>query len=1381
MPESAGGDAVFAELNVESNAAQVAAEVNSSLQSMGQQAAATQSRFKQVAAGAQTAGQAAASIAKGGIGLVTFGGAALLAARRMGLLSGKAQDAADKLAKSRRELRSLLSVATAAPIALKLASAGLVAMATGAAMYASKLETATATQRALIGVSKQAASTVTAASREIAMATGQSFDAMSAAGYTLQSAGLRGKDALDALQVAGRAAQVGLGDAQTAASALTVALRAWGSTGESSASIMDKIHAAAKRGTAAASEYAGSLGQVAPMARELGVSAADTLGVVAELTKGNNSAAQSVTMLRGVFTQLIRPAAEAETALEGLGISISDVQQRVSADLVGGLVWLRAKLEEAGLSLSDMFGDVEGLNAVLQITGDNARDFAAAQQEVLHSTGGLNDAVDIVADTLQNRMGRAVGSLKDMMFSLGGVALPAVSTALNVVAAATRTVASNFEFFVGGGLLVVVTSAYVTIKRVITGTLATLVAKIKAATVAAGGLKAMLAGLALNPLVLGITAVVGAVSLLAWRLGEARKESKRFADAIEVAEARYEAENELLAAAVTTLEEYVRLKQAAADATANTPTLSVWEDLQSTADWSGNAQRELEQLMRFGPDVEQLAANFVEAESELQRFLRQHDVTEQQFRGRAAQQSRRLRALEPEYRALAGSVDVADTALRDYITAIQDEGLITGSTSALRGKVVEHLERQAKARVVTNELAKQGAKVAFEEAAAFAVQDERLYALTRTLQTQVAQGTKTAETAYVELAEAINAIPELKEMMLEADDSGALAGIANVGAALDQLPDSKTVTIHTNFTDPTLPRSIRMYHRNASWAARRAHAERTSEAPGRYEPGSNWIPTWLAEYNRKADPVAVDAYMERTYGTDAESDGDQSAVDPRADLIASWREAQQVKRRLEEYARTLGADIALLPDLARQAAQAGMNLSELPEDMMNALRQGVEDKLAEAARAANAELARGLMGLADTVIADQFAEALLGTPQQIQDAFDRLLQTATANGLLSESALSAAMKHLEQQIGDLKVLAARRGELAEMLREHQDKLRDLQRSHEQMEQRITSRMRVSIADTLTVEDASTVVKKMSDFRDRIVALSRRGFPPDLIAEVVQLGLSEGSAAAKQLLNMQDADLRQVVELNNQIRGLAGSIGKTTADLRYRVEIENTEKTVSQLRNYLEQTEAKMELLAGAIQTDFVNAVSDMLKLLDLPESMKKVLDGWLDVMALRLGKVADRIASAQERLDAARRAERSPVWHDARGGAHGGRPTLSDLEGYRRTAVYKPGDEQLNPMKQRWVYNPETGAVRYVPRARAGAPDLLPLVPRLATGGIVTAPTLAFLGERSRPEAVIPLDRAQAMGFGRSNGGIVIEHLHVETRDVDELREQLLRLEERYG
>lgn len=53
----------------------------------------------------------------------------------------------------------------------------------------------------------------------------------------------------------------------------------------------------------------------------------------------------------------------------------------------------------------------------------------------------------------------------------------------------------------------------------------------------------------------------------------------------------------------------------------------------------------------------------------------------------------------------------------------------------------------------------------------------------------------------------------------------------------------------------------------------------------------------------------------------------------------------------------------------------------------------------------------------------------------------------------------------------------------------------------------------------------------------------------------------------------------------------------------------------------------------------------------------------------------------------------------------------------------------------------------------------LPSIPRLAQGGIVTKPTLAMIGEGGESEAVVPLSKANKMGFG---GGGMSLHIHID-------------------
>lgn len=50
-------------------------------------------------------------------------------------------------------------------------------------------------------------------------------------------------------------------------------------------------------------------------------------------------------------------------------------------------------------------------------------------------------------------------------------------------------------------------------------------------------------------------------------------------------------------------------------------------------------------------------------------------------------------------------------------------------------------------------------------------------------------------------------------------------------------------------------------------------------------------------------------------------------------------------------------------------------------------------------------------------------------------------------------------------------------------------------------------------------------------------------------------------------------------------------------------------------------------------------------------------------------------------------------------------------------------------------------------------PNLIPKIPMLAEGGIVTRPTLAMVGEGGQPEAVVPLSKAGSFGFGGGGSG----------------------------
>lgn len=66
-------------------------------------------------------------------------------------------------------------------------------------------------------------------------------------------------------------------------------------------------------------------------------------------------------------------------------------------------------------------------------------------------------------------------------------------------------------------------------------------------------------------------------------------------------------------------------------------------------------------------------------------------------------------------------------------------------------------------------------------------------------------------------------------------------------------------------------------------------------------------------------------------------------------------------------------------------------------------------------------------------------------------------------------------------------------------------------------------------------------------------------------------------------------------------------------------------------------------------------------------------------------------------------------------------------------------------------------------------------IPGMATGGIVTAPTLALIGEGRGPEAVIPLERLGEFMGGGPSGGIHIANMTVVSNDPDDMLRKIER------
>ena len=204
---------------------------------------------------------------------------------------------------------------------------------------------------------------------------GKSSTELSGALYQIVSAGIDSADAIGVLEVAAKAAVAGVTDVETAADGLTTVLNAFKISSKDAGKVADVMFTVVKRGKTTFEELSASLFQVSPMAASAGIEFEEVAGALATITKQGVPTNVATTNLRAAILSIIKPTQDMKTALDAMGYASGEALID-ELGLAGAVSKLR---EQAGGSLEElgkMIGSVEGLQAVLTLTGENAATFA---------------------------------------------------------------------------------------------------------------------------------------------------------------------------------------------------------------------------------------------------------------------------------------------------------------------------------------------------------------------------------------------------------------------------------------------------------------------------------------------------------------------------------------------------------------------------------------------------------------------------------------------------------------------------------------------------------------------------------------------------------------------------------------------------------------------------------------------------------------------------------------------------------------------------------------------------------------------------------------------------------------------------------------------
>ncbi len=264
------------------------------------------------------------------------------------------------------------------------------------------------------------------------------------------SAGINAANALDVLDAAGILATAGATNLKIATDGLTTVINAFGIEATEGENVASAFFSAQKYGKTTVEELATSVGKIAPVMKNAGVSYQETLSMMAELTKNGINTAEATTYLKSAFSSLIKPSIDAEKVLRKYGVPVGAVEIE-SAGLAKTLNALNNVVVNHKNEVASAIPNVEGMTAVLSLSGKNLMDFNEILTNVNSDIGGsssLMQAFGIKTETAAFKMEKAKAEMKAVYLEMKENLYPIIQIVITSVTLFTNFMKNlTVEFF----------------------------------------------------------------------------------------------------------------------------------------------------------------------------------------------------------------------------------------------------------------------------------------------------------------------------------------------------------------------------------------------------------------------------------------------------------------------------------------------------------------------------------------------------------------------------------------------------------------------------------------------------------------------------------------------------------------------------------------------------------------------------------------------------------------------------------------------------------------------------------------------------------------------------------------------------------------------
>lgn len=325
-------------------------------------------------------------------------------------------------ADNRQFLRATKTVKTTIKNVAKL-SAGLATVAIGGGVQAVRrsmeFNKAMAEANTIARLGADDFAKLNAQIKELAKETGATTQELTSGLYQALSAGVPPENVIDFLRTSTKGAVAGVTTVDVAVDGLTSALNSYGMEAGKAGDVSDMFFETVRLGKTTFAELAGSIGQVAPLASQAGVSLDQLLAAYASLTKQGVKTEIATTQIRGAITALVKPSKDLETQLKATFGTASGTEVLARFGLQATLETLAQSTGNSTDALSKLFPEVRGLNGVLGLTGKNATTAALDLNFLGRATGATNTAFGTMANTASFKTGLAMTRLNVAFLELG--------------------------------------------------------------------------------------------------------------------------------------------------------------------------------------------------------------------------------------------------------------------------------------------------------------------------------------------------------------------------------------------------------------------------------------------------------------------------------------------------------------------------------------------------------------------------------------------------------------------------------------------------------------------------------------------------------------------------------------------------------------------------------------------------------------------------------------------------------------------------------------------------------------------------------------------------------------------------------------------------